>query len=134
MKRNGFTLIELMIAVAVVGILAALAYPSYTEYVKKTYRAEVVAVMLENAQIMERYYSQNGTYENASIVDQSPPDGNAIYDIEIDDASTTDSAFVINAKAVDGGLMDGDECEALSINELGEQGSGDGDNSVCWRR
>ncbi|MBC9252238.1 hypothetical protein A9179_18365 [Pseudomonas alcaligenes] len=132
MKRNGFTLIELMITVAVVGILAAIAYPSYSEYVKKTRRAEVVAILLEDAQIMERFYTQNGTYEGAAIGDQSPADGTAVYDIAIDDAATSSSAFVINATAVSGGVMDGDTCEALSINELGEQTSSD--NAVCWRR
>ncbi|WJN60325.1 type IV pilin protein [Pseudomonas sp. SO81] len=134
MKRNGFTLIELMIVVAIVGILAAIAYPSYNEYVKKTRRAEAVAIMLENAQLMERFYSQNGTYVGANIVAQSPADGTAVYDIAVDDANTSATAFIINATAVDGGVMDGDECEALSINELGEQDSGEGDNAICWRR
>lgn len=132
MKRNGFTLIELMIAVAVVGILAAIAYPSYIEYVKKTRRAEVAAILLEDAQIMERFYTQNGTYVGAVIGDQSPVGGAAVYDIAIDDASTSSTAFVINAAAVAGGVMDGDTCDALSINELGDQTSGN--NSVCWRR
>lgn len=132
MKRNGFTLIELMIAVAVVGILAAIAYPSYTEYVKKTRRAEVAAVMLENVQLMERFYSQNGTYVGATIVGQSPADGTAVYNIAVDDAQTNDAAFVIDATAVDGGVMDGDTCASLSVNELGDLTSSD--NAVCWRR
>ncbi|MEO4047232.1 type IV pilin protein [Pseudomonas sp. CAU 1711] len=134
MKRNGFTLIELMIAVAVVGILAAIAYPSYSEHVRKTRRAEVAAVMLENAQLMERFYSQNGTYENAPINAQSPTTGAAVYNIAVDKEKTSATAFVINATAVTGGIMAGDECKALSINQLGEQGSGTGRNAVCWRR
>ncbi len=134
MKRNGFTLIELMVVVAIVGILAAIAYPSYNEYVKKTRRAEVVAIMLENAQLMERFYSQSGTYVGASIVAQSPADGTAVYDIAVDDTNTSETAFIINATAVSGGVMDGDECASLSIDELGTQGSGSGSNAVCWRR
>ena len=61
-KQSGFTLIEIMITVAIVGILAAVALPSYTSYVARGKRAEVRANMLEAAQFMERYYSTNFRY------------------------------------------------------------------------
>ena len=62
MKRNGFTLIEVMIVVAIVGILAAIAYPSYQEYVLRTGRADGMAKLMEIMQAQERFYSQNQTY------------------------------------------------------------------------
>lgn len=65
MKTNlqkGFTLIELMIVVAIVAILAAVAYPSYQDSITKAKRAEGRAALMEIMQQQERYYTQNNTY------------------------------------------------------------------------
>ncbi|MCC4620365.1 type IV pilin protein, partial [Xanthomonas cassavae CFBP 4642] len=59
---NGFTLIELMIVVAVVGILAAVAYPSYAEHIRKSRRAQAKADLVEYAQMAERSHTTNNTY------------------------------------------------------------------------
>ena len=61
-KQRGFSLIELMIAVAVVGLIASIAYPSYLDYVRKANRAEAQGSILELAQWMEREFTVNGTY------------------------------------------------------------------------
>ena len=134
MMSRGFTLIELMIAVAIVGLLAAVAYPSYTEYVKKTRRAEAAAILLEAAQIAERQFSQTGSYAGAPIPSQSPSGGSAAYNV----ALNTDPAdplvlggFSISASAVSGGSMAGDTCADMSVNGLGERFP---DNETCWRR
>jgi len=134
MTSRGFTLVELMIALAIIGILAAVAYPSYGEYVKKTRRAEAAAALLEGAQVAERQFSQTGAYANAPVPVQSPGTGNAVYDIAlVTDAGDplVQGGYAITATAVAGGIMAGDDCAGMSVNGLGERLP---DNEKCWRR
>ena len=63
-QNQGVTLIELIITVAIIGILAAIAFPSYEKYVQRTHRSEVIANMSEMAQWLERQYSKNNQYRN----------------------------------------------------------------------
>jgi type IV pilus assembly protein PilE len=62
-RRNfGFTLIELMIAIAIIGILASIAIPSYSQYIIKTRRVDAQSELIQEAQAMERYFTANGRY------------------------------------------------------------------------
>ena len=134
MTSRGFTLVDLMIAMAIIGILAAIEYPSYSEYTKKTRRAEAAAALLEGAQVAERQFSQTGAYANAPVPAHSPSTGNAVYDIAlVTDAGDplVQGGYAITATAVAGGMMDGDDCDAMSINGLGERLPND---EKCWRR
>lgn len=65
-REAGFTLIELMIVVAIVAILSAVAYPSYKEYIAKGRRAEMKTVLLSAQQWMERFYTENYRYDKDS--------------------------------------------------------------------
>ena len=66
-KSAGFTLIEVMIVVAIVGILAAVAYPSYIDSVRKGKRAEARAALMNLLQQQERYFTQNNSYETFAV-------------------------------------------------------------------
>lgn len=130
-KQIGFTLIEVMVVVAIIGILAAVAYPAYTEYVKKTRRAEVSLVLLENAHMLERHYTRTGSYAEGTVnglVTQSPAEGDAVFTVEV---TLNAEDYLLEATAVAGGLMAGDACATYTLNQLGQRTPTD---AKCWRR
>ncbi|MEM9605255.1 MAG: prepilin-type N-terminal cleavage/methylation domain-containing protein [Pseudomonadota bacterium] len=67
MKQRGFTLIELMIVIAIIGILASIAVPSYRDYVRKANASEIVALVNALAQKQQLYYNENGRWAWAAI-------------------------------------------------------------------
>jgi len=126
-KISGITLIELMIVIAIVGILASIAYPSYQAHVIKTHRATSTGTLLELTQFMERYYSETGGYNGAVIpteLRQSPPDGSAAkYSIAFSDGTTTAGAGLATAYILvatpTGSQTDDTQCGAIGINSVG---------------
>lgn len=100
-SNKGFTLIEMMIVVALMGILAAIAYPSYQDSVRKTRRADAKAVLAELAQFMERTYTENNSFKpggnNPTLPHlESPIDGSQkYYDLSI--SASTSTSFTLQA-------------------------------------
>ena len=136
MKRNkGFSLLELMIAVAIVGIIASIAYPAYQEYVREARRSDAKAVLIEMSQWMEREYTVNGRYTNASNaapslpVVKSPKDGtDVVYNLGV---VATSNTFTLTATPAAGGPQAGDDCGNLSITQTGAK-SASGTATDCW--
>ena len=149
--QKGFTLIELMIAVAVVGILAAIAYPSYQDSVRKARRADAKSVLLQAAQFMERNYTENNCYHRNApgscgtadvttvlpdSVRYSPMEGTTRY-YEISFSGTpTRNAFILQAVPQSAGHQDQDKCKTLTLNQAGNKGVTNSPTLTaeeCWR-
>ena len=132
-KNHGFTLIELMITVAIVGILAAIAYPSYIEHVRSTRRTEAQAALLELGQFMERYYTTTGTYVGAALpYTEAPKDGaTKYYDLGF---SAGPTATTYTLQAAPKGLMAADDCGTFTLENTGAKKTDPVDIPRCWRR
>ena len=134
----GFTLIEMMIAVAIVGIIAAVAMPAYQNYVMQSNRAAAKSILYENAQFMEQFYTENNRYDqdvggNAVTipVTQSPRTGAVQYNITLQ--AVANATFTLQAVPDAGGSMAGDVCGTLTLTNTGAQGAG-GNIAECWNR
>lgn len=155
-KNNGFTLIELMIAVVIVGILSAIAIPNYTESVNRGKRAEAQAALLGLATALERYFSNNNTYCGSAggaasftgtsacpTASGTPTNyasrvpiggGTAYYNLRI--TALTQTTYTLQATRT--GSMASDKCGTLTLASTGEQGiSGATAGTTaaqCWKK
>jgi|JI10StandDraft_1071094.scaffolds.fasta_scaffold695869_1 type IV pilus assembly protein PilE len=129
----GFTLIEMMITVAILGILVAVGYPSYMGQLAKGRRADARAALVDLAQRMERYYTERSTYATATlggtgIYPSTSPQG--YYTMSI----TNKTATTFTVQATPTGSQASDACGNLTYDQAGVKGNNGGTMTAtqCW--
>ena len=146
-RSRGFSLIELMVVVAIAGILAAIALPAYRAYVLKSHRTEAKTALLDLAGREERYYNTNNAYTQAqadlgygtagNVTNLSV--GSGYYQVSIPTptaaTATTAAAYTITATAV-GNQTNDTPCASFTVTSLGAQtaqnSGGTDDSATCW--
>jgi type IV pilus assembly protein PilE len=133
--KNGFSLIELMIAVAIVGILAAIAIPSYMAYTHRANRTDATRTMTLDAQGLERCYSQTFTYigcANPAAGTKASPQG--YYNVTV--AIPNASSFTITAAPIAAPQTSDSACQSFTLDSAGTQGATDSganpNTQTCW--
>lgn len=114
-KQCGFTLVETMVVVAIVAILAAVVYPMYNSYMCEARRSDGKVALMEGAQTLERFFTNNNTYAGAVFANTSPK---GYYALTAAVANTT--SFVLQAQAQGPQLKDELECLTLQVTHLGQ--------------
>ena len=140
-SARGMTLIELMIVVAILGIIVAIGYPSYTDHVKKARRAEGMGELLELADRMERHYSDVGTYDQndgsdmtATVIYGKTNTANSYYTLSVD-AGTDNVQFTVRAAPTSKGQQNTDKCGTFVITSQGTKSVTGGSlgTTDCWK-
>ncbi|ABM59533.1 type IV pilin protein [Verminephrobacter eiseniae] len=158
--QSGFTLIELMIVVAIIGIVSGLAYPAFKEQLAKSRRADAKATLVGAQQWMERFYTENFRYDQNSAgvevtdasqfpsrlrVSPEPQMGSPLYDIrvvlKVENGVKKRDEYSVKATRRAGSAMANDRCGDFSIDHLGRKNvsdySGFSDlqeaRRVCWQ-
>ena len=138
-KLRGFTLVELMVTVAIVGILASIAYPSYQQSVMHGRRTDAIQTITYYRQALERCYSQNFTYVNAGATPCPAAPGAAVastngyYNITFPTLAATQ--YTIQAVPV-GPQVNDLQCQVMTVNQSGQTGAtnsvGANTTVACW--
>lgn len=145
-RPSGFTLMELMIAVAVIGILAAIAYPAYTDSIRRARRSDARNALLDLAARQERFYNQYNQYATSVTGTGSSGLGYTSADITVSNKTwytvtlptATSTAFTLKATPKSGTDQVKDSCYAFVIDHLGQTSNVDANGSTlsassgCW--
>ncbi|MDQ2078120.1 type IV pilin protein [Marinimicrobium sp. ABcell2] len=134
---RGFTLIEAMVVVAVIGVIAAFAFPAYTEYVRSTNRADAKAELSSVAQRLQRCFTAYSAYDDDDCAVHAAITGtNAITSREglyTITGAVTNTTYTLTATPVAGTMQASDaKCTTLTLNQAGVRGATGTDAGSCW--
>ena len=138
--QRGFTLIEVMIVVVIVGILTAIALPNYSEYIRRGHRAEARAALLQGAQWMERAATATGTYPlTASFPTTLTTMQSGRYTVAVASppaSAASGAAFTLTATPAGGQV--GDKCGSYTLTHSGVRGAASAASGAlvteCWNK
>lgn len=131
--EKGFSLIELMIALVIVGILSCIAYPSYAHYMTKSRRSDAQIALLSLATNMERYYAENNTYKGASLTkfQINSVTAQGYYKLAI--TNLTPTSYLLRAVPQGVQAKNDQSCKTLTLDQLGQKSeTGKGLVTECW--
>lgn len=138
MRRTqvGVTLIELLVAVAIVGILAAIAYPNYRQYALRGNRTEGKAELMEVAQELEKCYTRYGAYNDGNCFAFTQVNGDnrwseaRRYRVRFQEGGITTNTYTLQAVPQEAQAVD--SCGTLTLDETGQRSSATPADTKCW--
>jgi type IV pilus assembly protein PilE len=135
-RQSGFSLLELMMVVAIVGILASIAYPSFMQNARKSNRADAKMSLLRAAGNQERFFATSLTYTNDVTKLGFPANGLSEKEYYVISAAAgatgIGSSYILTATAITGTMQEDDtNCTVLSVDSLGAR-LPDPATSKCW--
>jgi type IV pilus assembly protein PilE len=129
---KGFSLIELLITLAIIGILAAVCYPSFQQYVLKSYRAQAITQLLQLASAQEHYLADHGYYtDDFSLLGADAAELAPRYRLQIS-LSDANQAFTLRAEA-SGAQRADTECLLFTLNQIGQRNAQHLQSLPCWQ-
>ena len=143
---TGFSLLEVLIVMVIIGIVAAFAYPSYQKYIQRSNRTDAITGLMALSVSQERYLALNREYSNSSSVLGMTLSPNGLYELRIvygrwsgsdcsaatDDSSSTRRYTLLAIPVADKSQAADTDCGCLYVNDIGDKQATGSNNARCW--